>query len=160
MAGPTFSRGDVLTAANLNAMPRGVMAATSGGTSGYAYDYGTAGGAIPTSTGAVVGISDIDFTSVANRMYIAHFTADYRDDAGGTSGTQIFFRFDIDGAQTGWFVTSTFATDQGYGSTSVEWPFVAASATTYTIGCEWFATTATTQGGTPLVWITDVGPTA
>lgn len=158
MAGPTFASGDVLTAAQLNAMPRGLMAATSGGTSGYAYDYGTDGGAIPTSTGAVVGISDIDFTSVANRMYVLNFQAMCRDDSGGTSGAQIFFRFDVDGATTGWFVANTWASDQAYTALTVNHPIVPGTATTYTIGCEWFATTASITIDAPIVWITDIGP--
>ena len=160
MAGPTFASGDVLTAANLNAMPRGLMAATSGGTNGYAYDFGTSSAAVPTSTGAVAGISDIDFTSVANRMYVLNFQAMCRDDSGGSSGSQIFFRFDVDGAATGWFVSNTWASDQAYAGLSVSHPIVPTSATTYTIGCEWFATTATSTQDEPIIWITDIGPTA
>ena len=74
-ANTTFVSGAILTAAQMNALPWGIVDATAGGTSGRGYVTRTSGNySMTTSFADVTGLT-ITFTPVTGRLYKASFSA-------------------------------------------------------------------------------------
>jgi len=71
----TFTSGAILTAAQMNNLPWGIVDATAGGTSGRGYVTRTTGNYSMTTTMADVTGLTITFTPVTGRLYKASFSA-------------------------------------------------------------------------------------
>ena len=73
-ANTTFVSGAILTAAQMNALPWGIVDATAGGTSGRGYISSASAFNVPTTLADVTGMT-ITFTPVTGRIYRARYTA-------------------------------------------------------------------------------------
>ena len=74
-ANTTFVSGAILTAAQMNALPWGIVDATAGGTSGRGFKNSSAGNFSLTSTLTDVTDMTVTFTPVTGRIYRATFSA-------------------------------------------------------------------------------------
>ena len=74
-ANTTFVSGAILTAAQMNALPWGIVDATAGGTSGRGFKNSSAGNFSLTSTLTDVTGMTVTFTPVTGRIYRATFSA-------------------------------------------------------------------------------------
>jgi hypothetical protein len=71
----TFVSGAILTAAQMNALPWGIVDATAGGTSGRGYVARTSGDiSLPTSNGDLGNLT-VTFTAVTGRLYKVSFSS-------------------------------------------------------------------------------------
>ena len=74
-ANTTFTSGAILTAAQMNNLPWGIVDATAGGTSGRGYVARTSGDiALPTSNGDLGNLT-VTFTAVTGRLYKISFSS-------------------------------------------------------------------------------------
>jgi hypothetical protein len=86
----TFTAGAILTAAQMNNLPWGIVAATAGGTSGSGYVARTAGDlTVTTSTADLTGMT-VTWTAVANAIYkISFFVTGVKNTASGKVDIQV-----------------------------------------------------------------------
>ena len=87
-ANTTFVSGAILTAAQMNNLPWGIVDATAGGTSGRGYVTRTSGDFSMTTTLADVTGQTVTFTPVTGRLYKVSFSA-YISNVGTTQTAQI-----------------------------------------------------------------------
>lgn len=154
-----FTTGQILTAANMNALPWGLLATTSGGTNSLSYKNGIGNFSTTAGTTADVTGCSITFTGISGRLY--RYQASGQADSTSASGiSEVLVTDGSNVVKQRSYVNAT--NTAGAGSFIVTYIFTASGSTTLKLRlkaitgtCGIFA--ADSQGG---IVIEDIGPSA
>jgi hypothetical protein len=143
-----FTSGQILTAAQQNNFPRGVMG----------YYVSTANSAIGAATADITGAS-ITFTAEANRLYRALFTCDF---SLTNSSALAGFYFTNSAGSSIQNIANTVSTNNGFAQITLQYLFTTtAGSVTRKMQCDVSAGTGTIRGTAGQVYmfsIEDMGP--